>query len=167
MKHSIVFSLLFFSSLAGLAAPVVTNSRPAKVTAATTYYDRKEGVAVLSGKVFVDDEQYKMHADKAYLFMSGTNDLSRIVAMGHVALTNDMKRAYGTKASYYRDTGLVILYGAEGAPAEVREESAKEGTKVLKGKKIKFWVNSEQVEVVEAEITAPGQGKGFINGLSL
>ena len=107
--------------------------------------------------MFVDDVKYKLHADRAYVFMSGSNDLHRIVAMGNVAITNETKRAYGTKASYYRDPGMVVLYGGEGQAAEVRDETPK-GAQVVRGKKIKFWTESEQVEVMEAEISAPSSG---------
>lgn len=135
----------------------VTAGGTARITSATTYYDRKEGFAYFSGHVVVDDEKYKLHADRAYVFMNGSNDLHRIVAIGHVAMTNETKRAYGAKASYYRDPGMVILYSGEGEPAEVRDETSK-GDQVVKGKKIKFWTNSEQVEVLEAEISAPSAG---------
>ena len=138
--------------------------RPAKVTSASTYYDRKEGIAVFTGKVHVDDEEYQMHADKAFLFLSGTNDLKRIVAIGNVALTNETKRAYGSKASYYRDTGLVILYAQTNGVAEVRDEKP-DGDQIVRGRKIKFWIGAEQVEVIDAEITAPANGVEGFDGL--
>ena len=139
------------------AAVNVSTGGTARITSATTYYDRKEGFAYFSGNVFVDDEKYQLHADRAYVFMSGSNDLHRIVALGHVAMTNETKRAYGAKASYYRDPGMVVLYSGDGVAAEVRDETPK-GNQVVRGKKIKFWTNSEQVEVLEAEITAPSAG---------
>ena len=120
-------------------------------------YDRKEGYAVFTGKVHVDSEDYQLHANKAYVFFEGTNELKRIVAMGGVAMTNETKRAYGTKASYYRSTGMVVLYGDDKTAAEVRDES-KEDDQVVKGSKIKFWTMSEQVEVVDARISAPVSG---------
>jgi lipopolysaccharide transport protein LptA len=138
---------------------------PAKITAASTYYDRKEGYAYFSGNVSVDDGRYQLHADRAYVFMDGTNDLKRIVAIGGVAMTNENRRAYGVKASYYRDPGMVVLYGDDGAPAEVREEHP-DGARVVKGKKIKFWTGSEQVEVMEAEMSTPSKGGlGDLKGL--
>ena len=140
-----------------LAATNVVAGGTAKITSASTYYDRKEGFAYFRGHVFVDDAKYQLHADRAYVFMSGSNDLHRIVAMGNVAITNETKRAYGTKASYYRDPGMVVLYGGDGQAAEVRDETPK-GPQVVRGKKIKFWTESEQVEVMEAEISAPTGG---------
>ena len=131
--------------------------RPARITSATTYYDRKEGVIFFDRNVYVDDEQYQLHADRAYVFTEGTNDLRRIVAMGHVAMTNEARRAYGTKASYYRKEGMVVLYGDAKRPAEVRDESKVED-QVVKGSKIKFWIDSEQVEVLDADISAPVSG---------
>lgn len=130
--------------------------RDAKITSRSTYYDRKEGVGVFTGDVHVDDEDYQMHADKVYLFMKGTNELERIVAVGKVAMTNGTKRAYGCKVSYYRNPGLVVLYSGDGIAAEVRDE-AKGGDQIVRGKKIRFWTDSEQVEVLEAEITAPSE----------
>ena len=135
------------------------SARPARITSATTYYDRKEGIVFFNKNVFVDDEQYQLHADKAYVFMSGTNDVRRIVAIGNVAMTNDTKRAYGAKVSYYKDGGMVVLYSGNGITAEVRDESKAED-QVVRGSKIKFWIDSEQVEVLDADITAPTSGFG-------
>lgn len=135
----------------------VKSKRPARITSRSTYYDRKDGVAVFSGCVHVDDEQYQMHADKAYVFTVGTNELHRIVAVGNVALTNEHRRAYADKVSYYRADGMVVLYGSGGRAAEVREE-LKSGDRVIKGEKIKFWIDSEQVEIIKSDITAPSEG---------
>lgn len=140
-----------------LAASTATVGGTAKVTSSNAYYDRKEGYAFFSGNVYVEDAKYQLHADRAYVFMDGTNELRRVVALGNVAMTNELKRAYGAKASYYRDPGMVVLYSGDGRVAEVREEKP-DGAQVVRGKKIKFWIGSEQVEVVEADITAPGGG---------
>ena len=146
-----------------LAAATATQGS-AKITSASTYYDRKEGFAYFSGNVFVDDGKYQLHADRAYVFMDGTNELNRIVAIGGVAMTNELRRAYGAKASYYRDPGMVLLYAGDGVPAEVREEHP-DGPRVVRGKKIKFWTGSEQVEVLEAEISSPNRnGLGDLKG---
>ena len=130
---------------------------PAHISSKKVYYDRKEGYAVFTGRVFVDGKDYQLHANKAYVFFEGTNELKRVVALGGVAITNDTKRAYGSKASYYRKTGMVVLYGDDKSPAEVRDES-KDEDQVVKGSQIKFWIDSEQVEVVDARISAPVSG---------
>ena len=128
-----------------------------RITAASTYCDRKEGFVYFNGNVAVEDPQYQLHADRAFVYLGGTNDVRRIVALGNVAITNETKRAYGAKASYYRETGMVVLYSGDGRSAEVRDESP-DGDRVLRGKKIKFWTGTKQVEVLEAEISAPSSG---------
>ena len=133
--------------------------RPAKITSDATVYNRKEGIASFEGHVHVDDEQYQMHADRVYLFMEGTNELRRIVAIGHVAMTNDMRRAYGAKATYSKKNGLVVLYSGDGIAAEVRDES-KVQDQVVRGKRIRFWIGSEQVEVDDADLTGPAPAGG-------
>ena len=133
--------------------------RPAHISSKRVYYDRGEGYAVFTGNVHVDGEEYQMHAQKAYVFFEGTNELKRVVATGNVAITNETKRAYGAKASYYRKTGMVVLYGDDETAAEVRDEDEARGEdQVVKGSKIKFWIDSEQVEVLDARISAPVSG---------
>ena len=128
-----------------------------RISSDRTYYDRKEGFACFTGKVSVEDPEYQLHADRAFVYMSGTNDLKRIVALGNVAITNGTKRAYGAKATYQRENGVVILRADENGAAEVREADP-DGDRVVRGKTIKFWTGSQQVEVLEAEISAPSGG---------
>ena len=156
------------------AAVLATNvtekaSTPARITSDSTYYDRKEGIAVFKGHVHVDDCDYQMHAKHAYVFMNtASNTLSRIVATGDVALTNGTKRAYGEKVTYRRDDGLVVLHGdGKSRPATVVDETP-QGERRVEGSKIRFWINTEQVEVVDATLTAPrpsgGDGKFSLPG---
>lgn len=163
MRNTIISVCVVFAVGFAFAADLfgdkinVKSSRPAKITSDSTFYDRKEGIVQFTGNVHVDDENYQMHSEKAYVFLQGTNDLSRIVAIGNVALTNETRRAYGAKVSYYKDNGLVVLYSNDEIKAEVRDEKP-EGNQMVRGEKIKFWINSEQIEVVKAEIEAPAQG---------
>ena len=140
---------------------VPTNAVPTnattRITAGSTYYDRKEGFVFFKGNVAVIDPQYQLHADRAFVYTGETNDLRKIVALGHVAITNETKRAYGAKASYFRESGMVVLHSGNGIVAEVRDVTPN-GDRVVRGKKIKFWTESEQVEVMESEISAPAMG---------
>ena len=140
-----------------LAAASAMSGGSVRISSDRTYYDRKEGFACFTGKVSVEDPEYQLHADRAFVYTGATNDLRKIVALGHVAITNETKRAYGSKASYYRDTGMVVLYSGNGITAEVRDESP-DGDRIVRGKKIKFGTGTRQVEVIEAEITAPSEG---------
>lgn len=140
-----------------LAAASVMSNGTTRITASKASYDRKEGLACFSGGVTVVDPSYILHADRAFVLTGATNDLKRIVAIGHVAMTNESRRAYGAKAVYHRSSGQVILSSGDGIVAEVRDVGPS-GDNVLRGKKIKFWTGSQQVEVTEAEITAPAKG---------
>ena len=52
--------LAAFSVLAAtVAIGAATSGRPARITSATTYYDRKEGIIYFDKDVYVDDEQYQ------------------------------------------------------------------------------------------------------------
>ena len=136
--------------------------RDAVITAERTDYDRKEGVVMFDRNVSVDDEQYQMHADRLFLFLDGTNDLKRLVAIGHVAITNEDKRAYCARATFNKKLGRVVMYSSDEITAELREEG-KKGSDV-KGEKITFWLDSEQVEVENPVITMPG-GVGGRDGM--
>lgn len=146
-----------------LAAALATNSfnkieNPARITSDSTYYDRREGLVVFKGHVHVDDPDYQMHANRAFLFLSETNSLKRIVAIGSVALTNGLKRAYGERVTYHRANGLIVLHAGDGSPAVVTEIAEDGGVRTVRGQKIRFWINQEQVEVMDADITAPRDG---------
>ena len=147
--------------LLAAANVVTTNAVPTnattRITAGSTYYDRKEGCVLFKGNVAVLDPQYQLHADRAFVYTGATNDLRKIVALGHVAITNETKRAYWSKAAYFRESGVVVLHSGDGIVAEVRDVTPG-GERIVRGKKIKFWTGTRQVEVVEAEITAPSQG---------
>ena len=128
--------------------------RDAIITADRTDYDRKEGVVLFDRNVYVDDEQYQMHTDRLFLFLDGTNDLKRLVAIGNVAITNENRRAYCARATFNRKLGRIVMYSSDEITAELREEGNK-GSEV-KGEKITFWIDSEQVEVENPVITMPG-----------
>ena len=140
-----------------LAAAGVASNATTRITSARVNYDRKEGFAYFSGGVTVEDPTYVLHADRAFVYTGETNDLKKIVALGKIAITNESRRAYGAKATYFRNSGAVVLSSGDGIVAEVRDVGA-DGDQVLRGKKIKFWTGSRQVEVLEAEITAPAKG---------
>jgi lipopolysaccharide transport protein LptA len=138
--------------------------RDAIITADRTDYDRKEGVVLFDRNVYVNDEQYQMHTDRLFLFLDGTNDLKRLVAIGNVAITNENRRAYCARATFNRKLGRIVMYSSDEITAELREEG-KNGSEV-KGEKITFWIDSEQVEVENPVITMPGGfGGGGKDGL--
>ena len=132
-----------------------------RITSTTALYNRKERYAAFGGKVSVDDRDYQLCADRAYVFTDESNTVQRVVALENVAVTNGFRRAYGAKASYFKKTGMVILQGDGKTPAIVRDESKVDDQTVV-GDKIRFWIDKEQVEVLKAHITVPVQGGGAI-----
>jgi len=145
------------------------SGRDAVITAERTDYDRKEGVILFDRNVYVDDEQYQLHADRLFLFMDGTNDLKRLVALGNVAITNEEKNASCSRAVYVKKLSKIVMYGSDAAPARLYQGGKKASTVV--GERITFWLNSEQVEIEKPVVTVPGgsfnggDGKGFLKNL--
>ena len=145
------------------------SGRDAVITAERTDYDRKEGVILFDRNVYVDDEQYQLHADRLFLFMDGTNDLKRLVALGNVAITNEEKNASCSRAVYVKKLSKIVMYGSDTAPARLYQGGKKASTVV--GERITFWLNSEQVEIEKPVVTVPGgsfkggDGKDFLKNL--
>jgi lipopolysaccharide transport protein LptA len=128
--------------------------REAVITADRTDYDRKEGIILFDRNVYVDDEQYQMHADRLFVFLDGTNDLKRLVAIGNVSITNEDKTASCARATYHKASHRIVMYGNKDAKARLHE-GANKGSTVL-GDRITFWLNSEQVEIEGPAVTLPG-----------
>lgn len=133
------------------------SDKTVKIDAPSAYYDKKEGFVAFRGGVSFEDGEYQLHSDRVFVFTDASNSVRRVVALENVAVTNGPKRAYGIKASYYKQTGMVVLYGNADTPAIVRDESRVDDQEIV-GEKIKFWVNSKQIEVLKAHIKAPVKG---------
>ena len=126
--------------------------RSVKITSERTDYDRKQGVIMFDKDVFVDDVEYQMHADQLYVFLDGTNDLKRIVAIGNVAITNDQRVGTCAKATYTKATSKIVMYG-DGAETVAKLTDNGKRKSEVEGRKITFWIDSEQVEVEGSTIT--------------
>jgi len=132
--------------------------RPAVITAERTDYDRKEGVILFDRNVYVDDEQYQMHADRLFVFLDGTNDLKRIVALGNVSITNEAKTAACAKAVYSRADQRIIMFGEnEQNLAWLRDAGSKKGdSSEVSGMRITYWFDSEVATVEGVKVKLPG-----------
>lgn len=122
-----------------------------KIFAERTDFDRNEGVVMLDGGVFVEYDDYDMASDKMFVFLNGTNELSSIVAVGNVAVTNGNRVGLCATAKYFHKSGEMEMYGTKDSPAKLLD-GGKDGNAV-EGSKIKFWLDSEQVEVENSRIT--------------
>ena len=133
--------------------------RDAVITSERTDYDRKEGVILFDRNVFVDDELYQMHADRLFVFLEGTNDLKRIVAIGNVSITNEQRTASCSRAVFTKAASKIVMYGDETSNAKLEDPSQRGG--VAEGKKITFWLDAEQVSVEGSAVSLPG---GMLKG---
>ena len=138
--------------LRGLAQAQQT--RDLRLTSERGDYDRKEGVLLFDGRVALDDPEYRMNADRVFVFLDGTNDLKRVVALGSVALTNESRCAYCPKVTYAKAAGKVVMYGDGEERAKLVELGSRRSE--VTGSRITFWLDSEQVEVEDSTITLEG-----------
>ena len=130
----------------------------ARITSRTSDFDMKAGVVMFEGDVCVRySEDFVMCADKLYIFLAGTNELSRVVAVGAVSITNENRVGTCAMATYRRQRGEIEMFG-EGKKSLARLSDGRGGARSLEGLRIRFWLGSEQAEVERPRITADGNG---------
>ncbi len=182
--------------------------RDAIITADRMDYDRKEGVILFDRNVYIDDEQYQMHADRLFVFLEtnavenasaskkksdaktaataekkaegkdkahkdkvsknktsgvagitgGGTSLKRLVAIGHVSITNEARSAYCARATYMKKTGKIVMYGNDEITPWILDPQQSKTPQY--GEKITFWTMSEQVEVEKPVLSGSALGKG-------
>ena len=126
-------------------------------------YDRGEGVLLFDGAVRATDGEYAFGADRVFVFLDGTNELRRVVADGNVTVENGPRSGSCPRATYVRPLGQVVMYGdGPDRPARLKEEAERRNE--LEGRKITFWLDSEQVEVEGATFTVDGGMAGGKEG---
>lgn len=132
--------------------------RTVKVTSDRATYLRKDGVIAFEGNVCVDDVEFKMHAREVNLFLEGTNELKRVVAIGDVAVTNGLRSGTCAKATYNKALSKVVLYGDAKKGVTARLVDAGKRRSEVEGRKITFWIDTEQVEVEGSTVTVDAGG---------
>ena len=171
------------SDAGGLAADGGADAVPrcVKITSDRTDFDRREGVIMFDRNVFVDDAEYQMHARQLYVFLDTNNlervgraaetgarqssdVLRRIVAVGDVSITNDTRVGSCAKAVYTKATSKIVMYGdPEKNLLAVLEDNGKRRSRV-EGRRITFWIDTEQVEVEGSTVTLDAGGFGGSEG---
>ena len=142
-------------TVASSAKQEVTSAR---ITSRTSDFDMKAGVVMFEGDVCVRySEDFVMCADRLYIFLAGTNELSRVVAVGAVSITNENRVGTCAMATYRRQRGEIEMFG-EGKKSLARLSDGRGGARSLEGLRIRFWLGSEQAEVEKPRITADGHG---------
>lgn len=156
------------------SAPAVSVPGSVNITSDRSDYDNKEGVIMFDGHVALDalvrGEEYAMRADQMFVFLDGTNDMKRVVALGGVVVTNGFRVGSCEKAVYAKAANRVTMYGGDdGSKARLASEDPKQKGEV-EGRKITFWLDSEQVEVEGSTVKLDagrleGDGKKGMKGL--
>lgn len=172
-------------SVSAPAAEAKKSAKPAaprsvRITSDRTDFDRKEGVIMFDRNVFVDDAEYQMHADQLYVFLdtnrldrvgrTGTTErqssdvLRRIVAIGNVSITNEARVGSCAKAVYTKATSKIVMYGdVEKNLLATLTDNGKRKSQV-EGRRITFWIDTEQVEVEGSTVTLDAGGIGGKDG---
>ena len=145
--------------LAALAASATPTNSHMRVRSRSGDVDRKAGVVLLEGDVFVEhSDGYTLSADSVYLFLEAGNELGRVVASGGVVLSNGARVATCPLAVYRRSRREVEMFSdGKGAFARLVEGGGE--ARELEGRRIRFWLDAEQVEVDEPRITM-GKSEG-------
>ena len=140
-----------------------TEVKSARITSRTADLDRKEGVVMFEGDVVVRySNDCTMCADRLFVFLAGTNELSRVVALGNVSITNDTRTGTCAMATFRRKRSEIEMFGdGKGKLAHLAENGDDAGA--IRGSRIKFWLDTEQVEVENSRISTEQKGgQGFL-----
>lgn len=127
------------------------------ITSESCAFDREACVICFDRDVKVSyADQYELSADRVFVFLTEERELSRIVALGHVVVTNDTRSGSCARAVFRRDVGEIEMFGGSDEPAHLQEADGN----AVDGSRIKFWLDAEQVEVVDSVLTVKKAGKG-------
>lgn len=124
-------------------------------------YDNLNGVAMFDGRVSIKgregDVPYILVASQAFVFLSGTNDLRRIVALGGARIKSGDRKGSCDRAVYTKGDSKIVMYGDDKGRNASLEDYSKRRSKV-EGARITFWLDNEQVEIVDSTVTIDATG---------
>jgi len=132
---------------------------PIDITSDTVEADQKQNTATFKGNVVAKQEDVTLYANTLLIIYDpDTKKLKEIIATGNVKVVQMDRRATGQKATFDQDKNKVVLDG----DAVVRE-----GTNVIRGERITFYVEEERSVVepakggrVSTSITPPAKEEG-------
>lgn len=123
-------------------------------------YDRRAGVAMFEGDVRLHGSErgrdYGLAAAQAFAFISKNDEFKRVVALGGVKVCSDGRDGACDRAVYTKRDSRIVMYGTDGAPAKLADGGERKGT--VEGDMITFWIDSEEVEVVNSVVTMETDG---------
>jgi len=131
------------------------------ITADKIDFDNKEGIILFDENVLIDDAQFFMRSERLIVFMEGTNDVSQIMAIGNVNITNELRHATCAKAVYTKkDAQIVMLADENDKDSVVRMVTQGDTAGTVTGYKVTIWLDDEKVLVEhrkgeQAKVTLP------------
>lgn len=128
----------------------VAAERESIVTAKKIEFDNKEGVILFDGDVLVDDAQFLMRSDRLLVFTEGTNEVQRIMAIGHVSITNENRNARCEKAVYTKKDGRIVMT-EKAYLSQVGDKTGEVGP----AERIVIWLDDERMEVSPGRVVLP------------
>jgi hypothetical protein len=141
-----------------------------RLTSVRADYDHKAGVALFDGRVRLKGTEkgraYDFASDRAFAFLAGTNDLRRVVALGRVTVVSEGRTGACARAVYARSQSKITMYGeGPSAPASLCDNTRRKSK--VDGARISFWLDSEQVEIVDSQISVDMKGVKLPKGPSV
>lgn len=136
-------------------------AKSARITSRASDFDRKAGVAMFEGNVVVRySNDCTMCSDRLWMFLAGSNELSRVVATGNVSITNATRIGTCSMATYRRKKNEIEMFGSgTNTLASLRDGGDEAGA--LSGTRIRFWLDTEQVEVENSRIESEQKKEGM------
>lgn len=143
----------------GAPAQAAVVEKKMRIVSQSGDFDRTAGVALFEGRVVVSyGNECTLVSDQLYVFLAqGTNRLDRIVAIGNVAITNEARVGTCAMARFRRQTSEINMFGDGGdVPARFVDGA---GGNAVEGSCIRFWLDTEQVEVERSTIRTEKSAK--------
>ncbi len=132
-----------------------------RIRSRSSDFDRKAGVILFEGGVCIEyGNDYTLCADRVFAFLSASNRISRVVATGGVSITNELRVGTCAMATYRRKRGEIDMFGERGGAKARLVENGNRASE-LQGDRIRFWIDSEQVQVENSAIRAEHGGEGM------
>ncbi len=125
----------------------------ARIRSDSSAFDRNVGVILFEGNVVIEYEtDYMLCADRVFAFLTASNRLSRVVADGNIVISNEMRVGTCALATFRKARNEIEMFGKVGeAKARLSESGAQ--SSAIEGDRIRFWLDTEQVEVTNSRIS--------------
>jgi hypothetical protein len=115
--------------------------------------------------VYIDYDGYQMSSERLFAFISGTNEVTRVVALGSVSVTNGARIGTCEMATYDKRLRRIEMFADSKSQKPARLNDTRPDGGTIEGSKITFWTESEEVEIENSRIevkSGKSVGKGVL-----